>query len=120
MVRVLKKVAIAVGVITTKIGGSAVDDGFRRAVSGDDVAAECVFSFFDYDGDDEVVVGNGVDNGSDFSDGSDNEDNSNCGGDDVLVMTMTKTMTTTKTTMTTKTKTTTTKMTMMKKTLTRQ
>lgn len=32
MVRVLKKVAIAVGVITTKIGGSAVDDGFRRAV----------------------------------------------------------------------------------------
>lgn len=78
------------------------------------------FSFFDYDGDDEVVVGNGVDNGRDFSDGSDNEDNSNCGGDDVLVMTMTKTMTTTKTTMTTKTKTTTTKMTMMKKTLTRQ
>ena len=74
------------------------------------------FSFFDYDGDDEVVVGNGVDNGSDFSDGSDNEDNSNCGGDDVLVMT--KTMTTTKTT-TTKTKTTT-KMTTMKKTLTRQ
>ena len=74
------------------------------------------FSFFDYDGDDEVVIGNGVDNGSDFSDGSDNEDNSNCGGDDVLVMTMTKTMTTT----TTKTKTTTTKMTTMKKTLTRQ
>lgn len=79
----------------------------------------CFFSFFDYDGDDEVVIGNGVDNGSDI-DGSDNEDNSNCGGDDVLVMTMTKTMTTTKTTMTTKTKTTTTKMTMMKKTLTRQ
>lgn len=77
------------------------------------------FSFFDYDGDDEVVIGNGVDNGSDFSDGSDNEDNSNCGGDDVLVMTMTKTMTTTKMT-TTKTKTTTTKMTTMKKTLTRQ
>lgn len=46
MVRVLKKVAIAVGVITTKIGGSAVDDGFRRAVSGDDVAAECVFFLF--------------------------------------------------------------------------
>lgn len=46
MVRVLKKVAIAVGVITTKTGGSAVDDGFRRkncAVSGDDVTAECVF-----------------------------------------------------------------------------
>ena len=46
MVRVLKKVAIAVGVITTKTGGSAVDDGFRRknrAVSGDDVSAECVF-----------------------------------------------------------------------------
>lgn len=43
MVRVLKKVAIAVGVITTKIGGSAVDDGFRRAVRGDDVTAECVF-----------------------------------------------------------------------------
>ena len=78
----------------------------------------CFFSFFDYDGDDEVVIGNGVDNGSDFIDGSDNEDNSNCGGDDVLVMTMTKTMTTTKTT-TTKTKTTT-KMTTMKKTLTRQ
>lgn len=81
----------------------------------------CFFSFFDYDGDDEVVIGNGVDNGSDFIDGSDNEDNSNCGGDDVLVMTMTKTMTTTKTT-TTKTKTTTkmTTMTTMKKTLTRQ
>lgn len=46
MVSVLKKVAIAVGVITTKTGGSAVDDGFRRknrAVSGDDVTAECVF-----------------------------------------------------------------------------
>lgn len=46
MVRVLKKVAISVGVITTKTGGSAVDDGFRRknrAVSGDDVTAECVF-----------------------------------------------------------------------------
>lgn len=46
MVRVLKKVTIAVGVITTKTGGSAVDDGFRRknrAVSGDDVTAECVF-----------------------------------------------------------------------------
>lgn len=46
MVRVLKKVAIAVGVIATKTGGSAVDDGFRRknrAVSGDDVTAECVF-----------------------------------------------------------------------------
>lgn len=46
MVRVLKKVAIAVGVITTKTGGSVVDDGFRRksrAVSGDDVTAECVF-----------------------------------------------------------------------------
>ena len=46
MVRVLKKVAIAVGVITTKTGGCAVDDGFRRknrAVSGDDVTAECVF-----------------------------------------------------------------------------
>ena len=47
MVRVLKKVAIAVGaVITTKTGGSAVDDGFsrkNRAVSGDDVTAECVF-----------------------------------------------------------------------------
>lgn len=46
MVRVLKKVAIAVGVITTKTGGSAFDDGFRRksrAVSGDDVTAECVF-----------------------------------------------------------------------------
>lgn len=46
MVRVLKKVAIAVGVITTKTGGSTVDDGFRRknrAVSGDDVTAECVF-----------------------------------------------------------------------------
>lgn len=28
------------------------------------------FSFFDYDGDDEVVIGNGVDNGSDLSDGS--------------------------------------------------
>lgn len=41
--RVLKKVAIAVGVITTKTGGSAVDHGFRRAVSGDDVTAECVF-----------------------------------------------------------------------------
>lgn len=43
----------------------------------------CFFPFFDYDGDDEVVIGNGVDNGSDFSDGSDNEDNSNCGGDNV-------------------------------------
>lgn len=49
MVRVLKKVAIAVGVIATKTGGSAVDDGFRRknrAVSGDDVTAECVFFLF--------------------------------------------------------------------------
>ena len=49
MVRVLKKVAIAVVVITTKTGGSAVDDGFRRksrAVSGDDVTAECVFFLF--------------------------------------------------------------------------
>lgn len=46
MVRVLKKVAIAVRVITTKTGGSAVNDGFRRkrrAVSDDDVTAECVF-----------------------------------------------------------------------------
>lgn len=49
MVRVLKKVAIAVGVVTTKTGGSVVGDGFRRksrAVSGDDVTAECVFFLF--------------------------------------------------------------------------
>lgn len=49
MVRVLKKVAIAVGVVTTKTGGSVVDDGFRRksrAVSGDDVTTECVFFLF--------------------------------------------------------------------------